>query len=475
MAPGRRREDRREPPHRASGLSRARAFARWRALAPAAAILRRSVVERLQWWPLDWRPRSTAAGAPARIAYYHHACPVLSETFIQREVAALRHAGVPVDVIAHETVGAEYFDDDARRLSESAIYVPRAAPPGARNGASAAARHHPFTTANLFLYGTLRLHRPFRRGGNIDLFHRAMVLADVVAANRVTHLHSPFASLDASVALMASRLAGVSFSVQARASDIHRSTNRPEVHERLIHAEFIVTNTRYNEIALRALLPHGAPPIHVIHNGIDLRRFDAPTERSRPGGVPRILSVARLVEPKGLEYLLEACAILRARGRQFRCEIVGGRDEAEVNYALTLRKLMRSLRLEDVVTFAGAQPFDRVLERYRTADVFVFPAVAASDGRRDITPNVLIEAMAMKLPLVSTHSGGIPEIVEDGVSGLLVPTRDAPALAGAIERLLDDRDLQVRLAEAGRRRVEELFDIERNAERYAELFRRCAT
>jgi glycosyltransferase involved in cell wall biosynthesis len=271
--------------------------------------------------------------------------------------------------------------------------------------------------------------------------------------------------------MLAARLAGIRYTVQARASDIHRHRSVFGRRERLMGAALVVTNTRYNEAFLRAVLPaHGAPPLRVIYNGIDLSRFHPAPRRHDAHAGHRILCVGRLVEPKGLEYLLRACTLLRDRGVAFECEIVGGRIAHDINYYLHIKRLWRALGLESVVHFVGALPFEQVLTRHAAADVFVFPAVMAPDGRREVTPNVLIEAMAMQLPVVATTIGAIPEIVEDGVSGLLVPPRDEYALADAISRLLHDPALRETLGANARRRIEERFDIRRNIRAYVELF-----
>src|SRR6185295_15360581 len=131
-----------------------------------------------------------------------------------------------------------------------------------------------------------------------------------------------------------------------------------------------------------------------------------------------------LIEQKGLSYLLQACARLREGGHSFECEIVGGTEDIYMNYYLELKKLHRNLALENQVRFVGSLPFKAVLKKYSQADIFILPCVIAEDGSRDITPNALIEAMAMKLAVISTTVTGVPEIVEDGVSGILVPPHD---------------------------------------------------
>jgi glycosyltransferase involved in cell wall biosynthesis len=185
----------------------------------------------------------------------------------------------------------------------------------------------------------------------------------------------------------------------------------------------------------------------------------------------KILSVANLVEPKGLEYLLTACKILQDRGYPVHCEIIGPRVTYSMNYYIKLQKLRRALELEREFRFLGAQPFARVLEKYREFDIFVLPAVIAEDGSGDVTPNVVIEAMAMELPVISTRSRGIPELVEDGVSGILVSPRDEEALARAIMRLMEDKELRKKLGHNARKRVEERFDISKNIGEFVALFK----
>ncbi|MFI5365064.1 MAG: glycosyltransferase [Candidatus Binatia bacterium] len=451
------------------------AFLRFRVVAPVSAILYRTAINRLSWWPLSWSGRRGTGArvtAPARIAYYHHRFPLLSETFVQREIVALRHAGLTVDVIAVTAGDDAHLDDDARRLKDTTHYLDLQD----RTQLAACRRRffarRPFATLNAFLFvvlGRNRAHKSF--ASDCALFNRALCLAGVLKKRGVTRLHCPWAFDEALVGLVASRLVRIPYTVQARASDIYRHQSAVGLRERLQHAECVITNAHYNESVLRSLLPPGgAGKIRAIYEGVDLHRVQPADRRCEPRAVARILTVARLVEPKGLEYLIAACKMLRDAGRSVHCEIVGGTSVAETNYTIKLRKLRRSLGVEADVTFLGAQPFDRVVEKYREADLVVLPAVQAADGRRDITPNALIEAMAMQLPVVSTRSGAIPEIVEDGVSGLLVPPRDATALAQAIMRLLDDAALRERLGDNARKRVEERFDISKNIAAYVALF-----
>jgi len=274
-------------------------------------------------------------------------------------------------------------------------------------------------------------------------------LAGVLSEKKINHVHSPWADKFSFIALIASRLLSVSYSVQARAGDIHRRKSQYGLREKFDNATFIITNSSYNEKYLRTILnKRNHKKIKTIYNGIDLGEFNPQRSKSSISANIRILSVARLVEQKGLVYLLKACRILKDRGYGFKCEIIGGQEEPSYSaYFLELKKLHTQLELEGSVFILGAQTFDKVSEKYSSSDIFVLPSVVAKDGDRDITPNSLIEAMAMKLPVISTTLSGIPEIVENDKNGLLVQPNNECALADAIIKLIEDKDLRIRLGE----------------------------
>jgi glycosyltransferase involved in cell wall biosynthesis len=325
----------------------------------------------------------------------------------------------------------------------------------------------------LFLYVFCRSYHvlknpPFDR----KVFSKSVYLAGILRENGVTHIHSPWADLNAFIALIASRLLGIPYSVHARAHDIHRKTYLYGLSEKFENANFVITNTQYNVNYLSNLLNHaGDTKIHLVYNGLNLERFRPEGHRTGLASPPRILCVARLIEQKGLIYLLKACQILKEQGITFRCQIIGGPENPLfMNYYVALRSLHRKLHLEEDVFFLGSQPFSRVVEAYRDADIFVLPCVIAQDGSRDITPNSLIEAMAMELPVISTDITGIPEIVDDGVNGILVPPHDENVLSEAILRLIKDESVRRELGACARRKVESRFDINKNIIHYVTLF-----
>lgn len=461
--------------HRSRLVQRVATFLTWQVQALLALGVYRALVRYLSWWPLGLFPVSTFSppAAERRIAYYHHAFPILSETFIQREILALRRSGLVVEVLAHAARDEAYLDDQARQLMETTHYLD---PMDARQLAAYQwrfLRRRPLTYGNLFLYAVLRRHSE-RKSYQADreLFHRAVYVAGVLQDKGITHIHSPWAGVDALVALLAARLARIPYTVQGRAADIYRYSTAYDLREKFAHARFIITNTRFNTTVIQSLLPRGhARKLHTIYNGIDLDFFHPDEKPMRDAAVVRLLSVARLTAQKGLEHLLGACAVLKAKGYLVQCDIIGGHVANEANYAVRLQKLRRKLGLEQEVRFLGAQSFTCVLARYQEADIFVLPSVIASDGRGDVTPNVVIEAMAMKLAVVSTWVRGIPELVEHEVSGLLVPPGDQEALAQAILRLHENPELRVTLGNNARQRVAERFDINNNIKAFVALFR----
>jgi glycosyltransferase involved in cell wall biosynthesis len=418
--------------------------------------------------------RRRARGTP-RVAYVLWRYPTLSETFIRREVEALRQAGLSLEVFALKPEDSPAVVDHVIPADHTTYFGPDPSPAG-RAFVFRCLRRRPLTVILLYLYVVrLRAGTGSTWWRDRDVFYLGGQLAAALAEAGVTHVHSPWAGPYAVIGFVASRLIGVTFSVQARASEIHRTTAATGLPDRLRFAEFIVTNSRYNERFLRDVLGPASPPVRVIYNGLDLHRFPGVFRQRGIRGSLRVLAVGRLVEPKGFKHLLQACRLLVDRGVDVTCDIIGGADPSDTVTWLELRMLQVALGLESRVRLLGAQRFTAVLEAFERADVFALPCVRARDGSHDITPNALIEAMAMQLPVVSTTSGAIPEIVDHEVNGLLVEPGDVVALADALERLLNDGELRRSLGDSARRKVEDQFDVGRNVAPRLELFRSSGT
>jgi glycosyltransferase involved in cell wall biosynthesis len=246
-------------------------------------------------------------------------------------------------------------------------------------------------------------------------------------------------------------LSGMPFSFTAHAKDIYTSSPK-RLRERIEHAKFVITCTNYNRDFLRELAPQDTP-IYSVYHGIDLRLFsdDARPVRAEPPYT--ILTVARLVEKKGLPTVFRALSLLQRPGIAFRYVLVGtGEEESK------LRALLTELGLDSVTELTGTLPHQDVIRHYRQADLFVLGCQVAQNGDRDGIPNVLVESMAMGVPVVATEISGIPELVEDGETGLLVPSKKPEVLAQALLRLLTDVELRARVIPAARRKVHRQFD-----------------
>jgi len=293
---------------------------------------------------------------------------------------------------------------------------------------------------------------------NLAFFPKAGWLADWAMENGVTHLHAGWATYPASVALLVSDITGLPFSFSGHAHDIYLDTT--QLAEKLRRAEFVTTCTASNAVYLRSLVPErAAESVAVVRHGINLSRFG----RAPVGEPPlRILSVGTLHPHKGFAYLLDALQLLAEEGRDFHCTIVGGGPlEAD------LRRRAARAGLTGRVTLAGALAQADVISRYARSSVFVL--MAQPEWHWGV-PNVIVEALASGNAVVTTRFGSVEELIEDGVTGLLLPPRDPAALAAALRRLDGDEALRRRLAAAGRAIVAREYDLDRAVDWYVSRF-----
>ncbi len=392
----------------------------------------------------DYRPGET-------VGYVLRKFPVLSETFVLNELLGLEAQGVPLHVFSLMRPNDPRFHDDLPKLKARVSYVPDV------TDLSKVLRH------NRRLAG--RASRRYRRTllyaarqAKPELLWRLLqagYVANEARRLRLRHLHAQFANRPTTVALLASRLTGVPFSFTAHATDIFKhAVDRRVLARKIREARFVVTVSEFNQTYLEGLADASDRKIVHIPNGIDIDRF-APNGTHAPTPF-RILCVARLVEKKGLPYLIDACAMLRERGVEFRCDIIGkGRLRSELGRRIKDRGLRKTVRL------LGPKNQGEVLAEYRTSNVYVLPAIVGSDGNREGLPVSIVEALACGLPVIATPVTGIPEVVRDGENGLIVPCADAGKLAEALERLIRDPRLHRRLREGARPSVLSAFDRRR--------------
>jgi len=397
------------------------------------------------------------------VAYILKMYPRFSETFVLSEILELERQGVALHVFSLKKPDDGVFHADVARVRARVTYLPESTVLAPRAFAEA---HRAVYQKNPRRYRTaLRLALARRRTASLKHFLQAGYIAPVVDRLGVAHVHAHFASGPAAVALHLHRLTGIPYSFTAHAKDIYIDTvDRTELARKLRSARFAVTVSDYNRRHLEQLAGDGR--IVRIYNGLDLGRFSPNGRRDDP---PLILAVGRLIEKKGFADLIHACALLRDRGCRFRCQIVG-----KGALAAELRSRIGELGLGSLVELTGPIPRERLLELYPRASVVVAPCVVGSDGNRDGLPTVLIEALALGIPVVATGVTGIPELVEDGRTGLLVPEHDPAALASAIDRVITERAAGEALARAGRAHVEREFELTTNVSRLRSLFEESA-
>ncbi len=398
-----------------------------------------------------------SGGRPATaraVAYVVGTYPLLTTTFIDREIALLRRLGLAIDVTAlrrpHGPLSAEQ-----RLLVDDVRYVlPVTVLDLVRSHATVMLRR-PVTFWRTLVRLVTRPHTSLRsRGKTVLHFSEGVHVAYLLRGGRYRQLHAHFVDRAATVAMVAGRLLDLPFSATAHANDIYVSPVL--LPEKLSAARFVATCTRYNAQHLQTVAGSHDAEIACIYHGLDVSRYEPATGRSAAAR-PTILAVGQLKEKKGFGHLVDACATLRDRGHDFVCRIVGEGPDRPV-----LRTRIRELGLDDTVELLGALEHADVVAQYRTATVFALPCVVSADGDRDGIPNVILEAMAMQLPVVSTRHSGIPEAVIDGRTGVLVQPGDATGLADALERLLGDPDLRTVMGRRGRQAVATTFDVATN-------------
>ena len=374
--------------------------------------------------------------APA-FAYIFKRFPIFAQTFVAREIEGLaRHGCEPPIYSAQrpaDTARQEGFAELEKRV--------RTLPSGPRLSAdilaSGLAGRLP---AGVFLSGGWLGRRGRRR-------REALWLGPRLQAAGVRHVHTHFVGPSACTAWWLRRDFGITYSITAHANDFLSDEEEAPGRDALLRdADFVVAVSDYSRRLLAEMFP-GARVVRV-YNGMSLAGFP-PREPVTP---PLLVSVGRLVEKKGFADLIEVCRLLRAQGVDVRCKIIGdGPLEGD------LRARIAAAGLAGAVELAGAQAQPEIRAALAAASAFVLPCVEEKAGGMDILPTVIMEAMAARLPVVSTTLAGIPEMVVEGKTGLLVAPGDAAAAAAAVRSLLDDPDKARAMGEAGFRHAAAVF------------------
>jgi len=409
------------------------------------------------------KPLTSTTSQPTnkkRIGYMLRMYPRFSQTFVVNEILELENQGVDLRIASLRLPNEGVFHESATRVRARVNYF--------NDRFIGNVRKHVLTQAKLLrkqpgqYFSAMRLIQRHQGEKWFELAQAAELLR-WVRKNKIDHVHIHFGTDEATVALLAHMLGNISYSLTVHAFDIFRdNVDKRLLKDKINASRFTVTVCESNRQYMVKQLPGlDASKIKVLYNGIDATRF-TPTGKARTPMT--IFSVGRLIEKKGFIDLIHAVDILQRKGLPLQCEIAGeGREQR------TLQRAIKDLGLAQVVKLIGSLEQNEVRQKMQEASCFALPCVRAKDGNVDALPTVLLESLACGCPTVSTILSGIPEIIEDGRSGLLVEPGDVEGLANAIEKILVDHSLAMSISNGGQDRVRERFSVNKNVARLRNL------
>ena len=390
-----------------------------------------------------------------RVLYVVSRFPSWSETFIVREIRTLVDSGVDVRILSLKRATETLVQADAAALMDR-VRQPPSLLQTLVTALRATARH-PLRIAGAtatVIAGTWR--SPMVMLKSLATLARSLGQLPWLNQFDPEFIHAHWSTYPATAAWILARVTERPFGFTCHAHDVF--VNRQMLSRKIEDAALAVTISRHNvEWLDRNVSGLALRKLEVVHCGVDLQQIPWHPE-GRSGN--RILGVGRLAPEKGFDTLIKALALLHANGIPFHCTLVG-----EGPMRQSLEALVDAHGLRTQVEFAGALPQEAVRKALDAAMVFALPCQVAASGSRDGIPVALMEAMAAGCPVLSCPVSGVPELIEDGVHGLLAPERDADSIARALTRLLNDEPLRRRLAIAARQRIELEFDARREASR----------
>ncbi len=403
------------------------------------------------------------------VAYLVAKFPEPSESFLRREITALAQQGFRITVwaLGRSDVSGCFVRPVSRRID--VVYRPRF---GSREGIAALfglCVRDPVGLILLLTYLCILSGRSPRWAWRLLCnLHAVARFAEHARNGNVQHIHGYFLNLPGVLAMGVAVVARIPFSLAGHAHDVFVDPGPVVVLSRYAQRIVLCTRSAARELADAATHHGEATKLRVIRHGIDIDQWTPASDArpSPPQDVPIVLGIGRLVEKKGFDVLIRACRMLRDRSVACRLMLVG-----EGPLKGFLRRLVLEERLTEYVTFPGWKQEDGVRRTLYDATVLVVPSIIACDGDRDGIPNVALEAAACGVTVVGSKLPGLSEFITDRVNGLLVEPGNVFGLADTLERVLRDDIVRGNLGRAGRRVVERDFDIRRNVQQVAALFR----
>jgi glycosyltransferase involved in cell wall biosynthesis len=413
-----------------------------------------------------------------QIGYLLRSYPRLSQTFILNEILALEKIGVSIQIFALTNPREKVVQMQVDQVQAPVHYLDEAIQPRSlkdvlNENIEVARRHFKGYIRSLFyIAANKRIDQGYIASNRWDCFLQAVHLIYLLAleewrtGKKLDHLHAHFAHDPTLIAYLVHRITGIPFSFTAHARDLYQVPEKALV-DRIRESSAVITCCRANLEYLNRIAPSEQSKFSLVYHGVNLKDFQPiPNLGSNPNPKhPLILSVGRLVEKKGFQDLLQALLIVKKRGDIFRCAIYG-----DGPLGTQLEEWIEEHDMAGEILLMGDCTQQELISIYQNATLFILTPVQTEDGDRDGIPNVLLEAMAVGLPVVTTEVAGIPELVENNQNGLLYRPHDVEGISSGIIELLRNEEKRKQLGSAAARKVREQFDVAQAAQRLKTLF-----
>lgn len=413
-----------------------------------------------------------------QIGYLLRSYPRLSQTFIVNEILALEQTGVSLEIFALTDPHEKTIQLQVNQVQAPVHYLegaiqPRPLPRLLNEHVQVLRRTFKGYVQSLFYVATNpKIDQGYTASNRWECFLQAVSFVYLLMAREqktgktLDHLHAHFAHDPALIAYLVHRMTGIPFSFTAHARDLYQVPEKTLI-DRIHAANAVVTCCGANLDYLNQIASSQRSKFSLIYHGVNLRDFP-PASNTGAGSVskdPLILSVGRLVEKKGFHDLLQALLLVKEKGERFRCVIYGDGPLCQ-----PLQEWIDGHGMAGEVILKGDRAQQELIPAFQEAALFVLTPFQTEDGDRDGIPNVLVEAMAVGLPVITTAVAGIPELVEDNQNGLLYQSHDVEGISSGIIELLRNPDKRKQFAEAASKKVKEEFDVVGAAQRLKTLF-----
>lgn len=410
-----------------------------------------------------------------RLLYILNDFPKLSETFVMDELTSIIDLGNEVFIIALNDFTGIIMHDDVNKysLARRTLYL------GKKLGLSLCNKYlyrpNGKEIFKIFLKELFsnRVLSCKEKSCMLDLYYDGGILQDelldillavsVAKMKMAEHIHCHFAYRNVNIAYTVNKILGIPYTFTVHAYDIFVNPNK-NLSKWAICAQKVITISHFNKNYMSENLNVPSQKIEIVNVGINLDKF-LPIQEYPPPSF-NIISLSRLIEKKGYVYLIKACGLLKDKKIEFNCRICGEGEEK-----LRLIQLIKERNLDQDIKIMGAVTRSELFDFINTGSIFVLPCIRSGDGNMDGMPVVLMESMAMEIPTISTDISGIPELIDNGVNGLIVPQKDPEALASAILKIKDDPYLANTIRKNGREKIIEKFDIKKNIKKLINIFK----